>query len=138
MTGYEQFKQAKPGIAEKAAASLLSVGIQGATPAFLESVQTLQSRVLTVTQLDALAQIQEAVRVIGQMQQAVNSLATLNRLPVRRVMLAEAGFLLHDIEGLLFDHNSAAARLRNGGVQVHEGESELRRESRAVPGSAAA
>lgn len=138
MNGYQQFQQANVGLTEKAATSLLATGPQSFAQSGIESVRALQARVLSVPQLDALAQIQDAVRVIGQMQQAINSLATLNRLPVRSITLAEAGFLLHDIEGLLFDHNCAAARLRNGGVPVHEGKSELHRDHRALPGSAAA
>lgn len=116
---YENFMKAKQLLADR----LSPAGTAGT--ANLETVGSLQRSVLSVHQLDAIAQIQDALNAIAQMEAAVNKLATLHALPVRRLMLHQPGMLAHDIEGLLFKHVGASNRLSNGGIPV-EAPSELR------------
>jgi hypothetical protein len=137
MTGYQQFLQAKASLADKVF-SLLPAPREDKPMHHLETVTALQSRVLTLAQLDAIGQIQQAVVSISKLTNAINQLAPLNSLPVSGLMLAEVGLLQHTLDGLLFDHNCAAAKLNNGGLPVHEGESELQRPVRSFCQEAAA
>lgn len=79
----------------------------------LVSVESLTAQVLSPAQLDAIAQIQEGVRMIGQIEQRINVLAVGNELPIS-LFLPQCGQLWADLEGRLFDSGVAAARLHNG------------------------
>lgn len=107
---YENFMKAKQLLAQRQS--------QSGPVGNLETVGSLQRRVLSVHQLDAVAQIQDALNAIAKMEAAVNKLATLYALPVRRLMLHQPGMLAHDIEGLLFEHVRAYERLSKGGVPL--------------------
>lgn len=80
------------------------------------SVAEMQPRVLTLPQLEALAQIQDAMASIATLQAAINQLATLHALPVRRVGLVELGMLHAEIEALLWDSARTAELLKRGGI----------------------
>ncbi|KMJ54769.1 hypothetical protein ACG97_00315 [Vogesella sp. EB] len=79
----------------------------------LVSVESLTAQVLSPAQLDAIAQIQEGVRMIGQIEQRINVLAVGHELPVS-LFLPQCGQLWAELEGRLFDSGVAAARLHNG------------------------
>lgn len=117
---YKQFKAAEQQLLAKAKKPMCIGQPVNHTSADLMTVDALQRNILTLEQLDALSQIQGAVRTMAQMQDAINQLATLNSLDLRRVTLPTVGMLWHEIEGLLWSHNSAAAKLRNGGMALRE------------------
>lgn len=83
----------------------------------LVSVDTLYSKVLTDSQLDAIAQIQEGMQLIAQVEARINAVAIGVGLHDIRLFCAEVGLLNGRIEDMLFDSSVAAARLRNGGLQ---------------------
>ena len=73
---------------------------------------------LSQSQLQAVTQIHEAVVSLGQMISTINHLSALHRLPVREIGGAEVGFLVHELGGIVMDHNIAAARGRNAARRV--------------------
>lgn len=83
----------------------------------LVSVESLYSKVLTETQLDAIAQIQEGMQLIAQVEARINAVAIGAGLHDVRLFCAELGLMYGRLENLLFDSSVAAARLRNGGMQ---------------------
>lgn len=70
---------------------------------------------LSQSQLQAVTQIQAAAASLGQMIGTINHLSALHRLPVREIIGADIGLIMHELEGIVFDHNCAAARGRNAG-----------------------
>ncbi|MCW3478968.1 hypothetical protein OL229_05235 [Neisseriaceae bacterium JH1-16] len=85
----------------------------------LESVDRIRQRVLTPEQLDALAFVQDGLVALNQMAERINGLLVSSGIDAKPLNRIEPGRLWHDIEGLLFEHNSAAARLRNADQPVH-------------------
>lgn len=95
--------------------SLLQAGFHRAEAA---TVATLQPRVLTLPQLDAVQQIQQAMHSIESLRAAINQLATLHALPVRRIGLHEVGMLHAELEALLWESSRTADMLQRGGYSA--------------------
>jgi hypothetical protein len=126
MNGYQHFKEAQAKLAALEPAAITAPR-QDKPMQSLESVSSLQSRVLSLSQLDAINQIQAAMLSIGKLRVAINQLATLHSLPLKGMLLPELGDMQHTLENLLGEHGVAAAKLSNGGVPLLTGQSELRR-----------
>lgn len=88
-----------------------------ATTADLVPVDKLYSQILTEPQLDAIAQIQEGLLMLAQVEKRINAVAIGAGLHDVRLFCAEAGILWGRLENILFDSSVAAARLRNDGWQ---------------------
>ena len=76
---------------------------------------------LTATQLDAIARIQAAARILADQVGTINHLAHAFDLPIRPLPFPPAvGFLLSDCEGALFEHerDAHAEQGRAGGDPV--------------------
>lgn len=80
----------------------------------LVSVASLQAKILNAEQLDGIAQIQEAIQLIAELESRVNRIAIGCGLFDVRLFLAEVGLLAGQLENKLFDSGVAAAKLRNG------------------------
>ncbi len=86
----------------------------------LQSVSTLQAQTLSPSQLDAMAQVQTALRMIMELEKQVNATMLAAKLEVSPLMITQCGQLWHQFEGLLFSHNIASAKLRNGHSKVRK------------------
>jgi len=129
MGAYETFQAARDTMLPGRSANL---------PNPLTTVEALQRKVMNLQQLDAISQVREALLMLGQIEQSINSLITLNRLPVAGLQLFAAGRLQYDLEGVLFEHKSAAGKLQRGeGIAPADVQSELRREGVALESRAA-
>lgn len=121
MSARDDFKAALATLSEKLImsqpAAVPAPRVHGPVP-----VEALQAKCLTIPQLDAIAQIQDAVRVLAQMQGQINQLIVLHQLPTKALNLAEVGQMWHAFEGALFEHNCAAAKLRNDGEAIYRAE----------------
>jgi hypothetical protein len=105
-------------IAQAFGRSLYREPVRQPTRPDIEAVDSIRKRVLSPAQLDALAGIQDGLVALSQLERQVNDLLLLHGVDVKGLNRIESGRLWHDIEGLLFAHNSAAARLRNAGVPL--------------------
>ncbi|MDN0081637.1 hypothetical protein QU487_02530 [Crenobacter sp. SG2305] len=129
MGAYENFQAVRAGLLPAASANLSNP---------LTTVEALQRKVMSLEQLDAIAQLQAALLALGEMERSINSLIILNRLPVQGIQLFAAGRLHHDLEDVLFEHKSASGKLQRGeGLVPAVGESELRREAVVLESRAA-
>ena len=81
----------------------------------LETVDAIRARVLSPEQLDAIARIQEGLIALREIERGICDLVEAHKIGVKPLFLGEPGQVWHQLEGLLFAHNSAAAKLRNGG-----------------------
>ncbi|UJB33730.1 hypothetical protein [Chromobacterium sp. Beijing] len=86
----------------------------------LQSVRALQSKVLTLAQLEAIADVQDGLKVMAGVREQIVRLSALHRLPLAGLGLgmAEMGQLWYQLETLLAESEHAAARLAAGAVDV--------------------
>ncbi|WP_434629496.1 hypothetical protein [Chromobacterium sp. CV08] len=84
----------------------------------LESVESLQAKVLSAARLEALADIQEAIGEMSEMANAINQLIALHGLELRALLLPQPGMMWHAIEILLADSRVAKAKLERGGLPL--------------------
>ncbi|WP_089083385.1 hypothetical protein [Aquitalea magnusonii] len=91
---------------------------QAASRDYLQPVEQVQARTLTPGQLDAIARIQDGLRTIMEIEQQINLTMAAERLQVEPLKIYACGDLWHQFEGLLFGHNIASAKLRNGAAVV--------------------
>ncbi|MBX9298798.1 hypothetical protein K5M33_10095 [Chromobacterium vaccinii] len=84
----------------------------------LESVESLQAKVLSVARSEALADIQDAIGQMSEMANAINQLIALHGLPLRSLFLPQPGMLAHAIETLLAESRVAKAKLERGGLPL--------------------
>lgn len=88
------------------------------TPPQLETVDAIRARVLSQAQLEAIAKVQDGLLALRQLEDGINSLLSSHNLPIKEVLVHQVGDTWYQIEGLLFAHNCAAAKLRNGGLPL--------------------
>lgn len=100
----------------------------------LESVESLQGRVLGAARREALADIQDAIGVLSETAGAINRLIALHGLQLRALSLPQAGMMWHAIETLLAESRVAATQLERGGLPLR---AEQPAAPRAVRGHAA-
>lgn len=84
----------------------------------LASIETLQARVLSMAQLEALGQVQEVIEGIARMQSGINQLCTLHSLQLRRLGLYELSLMHKEIEDLLTISQITSARLQAGSLPL--------------------
>lgn len=84
----------------------------------LQSVRTLQSKVLTLAQLEAIAAMQDGLKVMAGVREQIVRLSALHRLPLAGLGMAEMGQLWYQLETLQAESEHAAARLAAGAVDV--------------------
>lgn len=101
MNGYQHFKTLQASLKSRHHAD---------TPA---NSETVNARILSLAQLEAIGHIQDAILAINKLQNGMNQLTALHHLSLQSPLLDELGMLWHEIEGVLFEHNLAAARLRH-------------------------
>lgn len=107
---YETFK--------KTAAALGLDNTPGRHTVPLETVDQLQRKLLTLSQLDAVRMLQEGMQAMADIQDSINSLIALHRLPLAAISLPQLGLVQHQLEGVLFEHGLAASKLAKGGQPV--------------------
>jgi hypothetical protein len=107
---YETFK--------KTAAALGLDNTPGRHTVPLETVDQLQRKLLTLSQLDAVRMLQEGMQAMADIQASINSLIALHRLPLAAISLPQLGLVQHQLEGVLFEHGLAASKLAKGGQPV--------------------
>ncbi|VEB41376.1 Uncharacterised protein [Chromobacterium violaceum] len=84
----------------------------------LESVESLQAKVLTPAQLNALADIQDAIQVLAQVERAINQQILLHGLKLRPLALHQPGMMIEAIENMLPEARVAEAKLLRGGLPL--------------------
>ncbi|UGA38948.1 hypothetical protein JOS77_04495 [Chromobacterium haemolyticum] len=86
----------------------------------LQSVRALQSKVLTLAQLEAIADMQDGIKVIAGVREQIVRMAAMHRLPLKGLGLGMTGMgqLWYELETLLAESEHAAARLAAGAVDV--------------------
>jgi len=107
---YEDFK--------KTAAALGLDNAPGRHTVPLETVDQLQRKLLTLSQLDAVRMLQEGMQAMADIQASINSLIVLHRLPLAAISLPQLGLVQHQLQGVLFEHGLAANKLAKGGQPV--------------------
>ncbi|WP_047237748.1 hypothetical protein [Chromobacterium subtsugae] len=85
----------------------------------LESVESLQAKVLNAIQKDALAQIQEGIQTLVETEAKINQLIAMHRLRLRGLSMQQPGMMWYDIETMLFESTEAATWLAHGGLPLH-------------------
>ena len=110
---YQEFRHALAFLGAKAEAASGHAAISETRPP-LETVTTLQAKVLTPAQLDAISQVQSALAGIQSLGALVNTLIAQQDLPLNRPSIADTARLAGDIDGALFDHSLALAKLAAG------------------------
>ncbi|MCL6262145.1 hypothetical protein [Craterilacuibacter sp. RT1T] len=111
---YQDFRHALAFLGARAGAASGHAAISETRPP-LETVTALQAKVLTPAQLDAISQVQSALAGIQSLGALVNTLIAQQGLPLQRPSIADTARLSGDIEGALFDHSLALAKLAAGG-----------------------
>ncbi|OBU84521.1 hypothetical protein [Chromobacterium subtsugae] len=96
----------------------------------LESVESLQAKVLNAIRKDALAQIQDAIQTLAETEAKINQLIAMHGLGLRALFMQQPGRMWYDIETMLDESNLAEVRLARGGLPLHA-------EPQAVRGQAA-
>lgn len=86
----------------------------------LQSVRALQSKVLTLSQLEAIADMQDGLKVMAGVREQIVRMAALHRLPLKGLGLGMTGMgqLWYELETLLAESEHAAARLAAGAVDM--------------------
>ncbi|WP_139794068.1 hypothetical protein [Chromobacterium violaceum] len=84
----------------------------------LVAVDELQAKVLTPAQLDALADIQDAIKVLAQVERGINQQILLNGLQLRQLALHQPGMVIEAIENMLPEARIAEAKLLRGGLPL--------------------
>ncbi|QOD81650.1 hypothetical protein [Chromobacterium haemolyticum] len=86
----------------------------------LQSVRTLQSKVLTLAQLEAIAAMQDGLKVMAGVREQIVRMAAMHRLPLKGLGLGMTGIgqLWYELETMLAESEHAAARLAAGAVDV--------------------
>ncbi|WP_440029852.1 hypothetical protein [Chromobacterium amazonense] len=84
----------------------------------LVAVDELQAKVLTPAQLDALADIQDAIKVLAQVERAINQQIVLNGLKLRQLAMHQPGMVIAAIENMLPEARIAEAKLLRGGLPL--------------------
>ncbi|WP_019102740.1 hypothetical protein [Chromobacterium haemolyticum] len=86
----------------------------------LQSVRALQSKVLTKAQLDAIADMQDGIKVMAGVREQIVRMAAMHRLPLTGLGLGMTGMgqLWYQLETLLAESEHAAARLAAGAVEA--------------------
>lgn len=67
-------------------------------------------KILSPAQIDALARIQAAIIGIEKRMAGINDAIKSHELDLRAASAPSLGFLMHDIEGLMFAHDGAVQR----------------------------
>ncbi|MCP9759898.1 hypothetical protein EGI20_11335 [Aquitalea sp. S1-19] len=110
---YQDFRHALAFLSTKASTPSGHAAISETRPP-LETVTALQAKVLTPAQLDAISQVQSALAGIQSLGALVNTLIAQQGLPLNRPSIADTARLAGDIDGALFDHSLALAKLAAG------------------------
>lgn len=84
----------------------------------LQSVSALQSKVLTKAQLEAIADMQDGIKVIAGVREQIVRMAAMHRLPLKGLGMTGMGQLWYELETLLAESEHAAARLAAGAVDM--------------------
>ncbi|BBH14569.1 hypothetical protein [Chromobacterium haemolyticum] len=85
----------------------------------LQSVRALQSKVLTLAQLEAIADMQDGLKVMAGVREQIIRMAAMHRLPLKGLGLGMTGMgqLWYELETMLAESEHAAARLAAGAVE---------------------
>lgn len=98
---YQAFRQARDRLAQdhRARHPKQDAGTVAANP------------LLTLPQLEAVRQLQDGMQALAALQASLNGLIALHRLPLTGLCLPQLGLLQHQLQGLLFEHQRAVAKL---------------------------
>lgn len=104
---YQSFRHASAALGQGPGATRQRVA--------LDTVAQLQRRLLTLPQLEAVRQLQDGMQAMAAIQASVNALIALHGLPLAAISLPQLGLVQHQLQGVLFEHELAAAKLAQGG-----------------------
>lgn len=88
----------------------LALGVRAGSPP-QDAGTVAANPLLTLAQLEAVRQLQDGMQALATLQASLNGLMALHRLPLTGLCLPQLGLLQHQLQGLLFEHQRAVAKL---------------------------
>ncbi|OHX20414.1 hypothetical protein [Chromobacterium sphagni] len=83
------------------------------------SAALLQEQLLNLAQLEAMKDIQDALKTMAVAERAINQLIAMHRLPLRAMVLTQPGWMMHEMDIALSHSDLAEAKLLRGGLPLH-------------------